>query len=52
MLIDRRATYAKGYTAGKAWKRTASLQMRNLEAYPAITKQELATMNHAYEATQ
>ena len=52
MLIDRRATYAKGYHAGKTWKRTASLQMRNLEAYPTITKQELSTMNHAYEETE
>jgi hypothetical protein len=24
------------------------MQMHNLDAYPTITKQELATMNHAY----
>jgi hypothetical protein len=48
MLIDRRATYKAGYSAGKQWKRRASMQMHNLDAYPTITKQELATMNHAY----
>ena len=40
--------YANGYNAGlrKANKKAA----RYLEAYPSITRQELSTMNHAYES--
>lgn len=49
MLIDRRAAYRNGYYAGKAWKKKAFSRQRNFDAYPSITKQELATMNHAYE---
>jgi hypothetical protein len=38
------STYERGYRAGRTHKE----QLRYADAYPPITKQELATMNHAY----
>ena len=46
-LNDRALTSRYHYQ--QAVKREAK---RYLSAYPTITKQELSTMNHAYEATQ
>jgi hypothetical protein len=40
------SAYERGYRAGQK-KRTRE-SLRYLNSYPTITKQELATMNHAY----
>ena len=52
MLIDRRAAYAKGYTAGTRRKAKAQADNRYFDAYPTISAQELSTMNHAYTSLE
>lgn len=47
MANERRASYRKGYAAGLAGKRVRF--RRGAYIPPQISKQELATMNHAYD---
>ena len=52
MANARRESYLRGFMAGQINRRRNRNKhlAKYLDAYPTITKQELATMNHAYAA--
>ena len=48
LQLTANGRYQKGYAAGK--KAALKPHRKYLDAYPRISKQELSTMNHAYDA--